>query len=255
MLAQLGRTGFEDSMIPVPGKSEFGMDTLTRKLEGYVGEDGELLQDFIVSLNQGDTYTFRDVLFYLQTWSCDDSTPVATVTLNYKGLKPGGTPEPDIQTDTVSTVGRITRSYLDQNGGNGITLRYKILWKFSYFQPTLEEAQTDEQVAKRALYITSATLEFLYHAVETRYKYITEGRPSGPRYTEVVSDYVPVMEEARIVANDGMVYPKNDLPAFNMTPVLHPRVVSWSSKNTIGSPYFECEDVVRLELADPAEFP
>lgn len=252
-VASLGRTGFEDVTIPVPGKSEFGMDTLTRRMTGYIGG----LEAFIQGLAQGATFPFGGTLFYLQSWQPDDSTPVASVTLNYKGLKPGGTPIPDIQTDIVSTVGRATKSYLDQNGGNGITLRDKILWKFGYYPPNIIPTPippVDEIIGKRPVWTTSANLEFIYHAVESRYRYIQTGRPAAPKYTEVLSDYVPKIEEARVTTSDGMTYGIDNIIVFNMTPVLHTRVVSWSSKAVLGSPYFECEDIVRLELVDPAEF-
>lgn len=245
-IATLGRTGFEDSTIPVPGKSEFGMDTLTRKMVGVVSG----LEAYVASLNQGATYVFNGVVFYLQSWMSDDATPIASVTLSYKGLKTDGTPIPDIQTDIASAVGRITKSYLHANGGLGITLRNRVLWRYGITNPVSGVVE-DEIVATRPVYTVSATAEFLYHAVESRYRYIRTGRPSAPEYDAVESSYVPEVEEARITTSDGATYAKSDMSSLDLLPEPHTRVVSWSNKNVIGSPYFECEEVVRLELVDP----
>lgn len=242
----LGRIGFEDVSIPAFGKSEFGMDTLSRTMQGH----SELLLDFLASLHQGDTYSIGDNLFYLQSWEPDKATPVSTVTLNYKGLSQGGTPQPDVQTEIVSAVGRISKSYLDQNGGLGITLRNREGGSIGVVNPVsgLVERQL---VLLSPVYTTSATSEFLYHAVETRYRYIKEGQPSEPENTEVQSSYIPEIEEIQISTNDGMTYGRERILSLDMEPVLHERVVSWSSRHVIGSPFWECEDVVRKELVDP----
>lgn len=250
MLTGLGRVGFEDVAIAAPGKSEFGMDTLTRRVQGQ----SSLLLDYLISLHQGDTYSVGDNIFFLQSWQPDDATPIATVTLNYKGLVEGGTPRPDVQSGVVSAMGRMQRSYLGFNDGLGITLRNTAGWKYGVVNPVSGIVQ-DEIVFTRPVYTVSATMEFTYHAVETQYRYVTEGRPSAPRYEEVESDYNPVMEEIRINTSDGATYGRGQLNAFNMTPELHTRVVDWSNKEVIGSPFFEVEETVRLELVDPEEFP
>lgn len=246
----LGRIGFEDVSIPAFGKSEFGMDTLVRTMQGH----SELLLDFLASLHQGDTHAIGDNFFYLQSWEPDKATPVSTVTLNYKGLSQGGTPTPDISTEVVSTMGRMQRSYLGFNGGLGITVRNREGGSIGVVNP-VSGAVERQLVLTSPVYTVSATLEFTYHAVESRYRYVTTGRPSGPRYTEVESDYVPAPEEMRITTSDGATYGRGQLLAFNMTPELHTRVVAWTNRSVIGSPYFEVEEVVRLELVDPEEFP
>lgn len=250
-LTGLGRTGFEDRHIPAPGKSEFGMDTLIRELQGFVGENGELLKAFLATLGQGDTYTIGENIFYLQSWQPNNATPIGSVTLNYKGLRDGGTPIPDVQTDIVSASGRITRSYLDENGGFGRIFRNRAGGSIN---TTVSGAVVSQLVLSSPVYTVSATCEFLYHAVESRYRYISEGQPDEPENTEVQSSYVPEIEEARISTSDGMVYPRSNLVAFDMEVEPRTRVVSWSAKNVLGSPYFEVEEIVRLELVDPEEF-
>lgn len=246
MITYIGNSEFDDICLPLKKKNEFGIDTFVRRVKGR----RTAAEAFAASLAQGQAYQE----YFLQTWEPDEDDPVwATFTLLYKGLLTG-TPPVDVQTDIRSAVGRVTKSYLNQNGGKGITLRNRVLWKFQYNIPS-EPLAFDEQIATRPVYTTSATLEFLYHAVESRYRYVTVGPNLHPQHSEVASDYVPVLEEARIATSDGMTYGIDNLPAFNMTPVLHTRVESWSSKNVIGTPYYECEDIVRLELVDPAEFP
>lgn len=245
MLTGLGRHGFEDAFVAVPGKSEFGMDTLVRKMQGWVGENGENLEAFLATLHQADTHVAAGITFYLQSWLPDDVTPIASVMLNYKGLRDGGTPIPDVQTDIVSAVGRITKSYLDENDGLGITLRNTKV--YALVNP---EAET---FFLRPVYTVSASSEFEYKAVETRYRYIKEGQPSEPEHTTVQSSFVPTVEKIRIQTSDGMTYGRERILSLDMVPVAYERVVSWSCKNVIGSPYFECEEVIRKELVDPDE--
>lgn len=249
MIATLGSTGFQDASIPAAGKSEFGMDTLQRKMTGYIGN----LEAYLATLAQGLIYTFNGTPFYLQSWEPDNATPVATVLLNYKGLAVGGTPVPDIQTEVVSAIGRMQRSYLQHNGGLGISIRNKQSGTVGVVNPVSGQVEL-ERILSAPIYTVSATMEFTYHAVESRYRYITTGRPSEPEYDTVESDYVPAMEEVRINTSDGATYGRGQLLSFNMTPELRTRVVAWTNKNVIGSPFFEVEEVVRLELVDPEEF-
>lgn len=246
-VALIGRTGFEDMFAPAKGKSEWGMDTLTRKMEGARSE----LDAFIAGLTQGDVFEG----YYLQTWDPNDDPDVAQVTLEYKGLITGGTPKPDITNNIVSAVGRASKSYLDQNAGLGIILRTIVLWKFQYAVP-LTIGDLDTVVGKRQVYTQSATLEYSYHAVESRYRYISIGNLGGPRYTSVQSSYTPTIERARYSTSDGMTYGRDNagvVAALGISPRLTEKVVSSVSRPVIGSPYFECEDIVRRELVDPAE--
>lgn len=257
MLASLGDTTFRDATIPAPSKSEFGMDTLTRHVEGFVGEDGENLQAFIESLNQGDTYDFGGVLFYLQTWSPDEGTPICTVTLNYKGLKPGGTPETDIQTEIAPASGSISANWSTENDELGRIYRNEPITLFQFGPPDPlpgvgDPVILDRVIIKRDIYATGATMEFTYDAVQTTYRYVTEGRPNAPRYFQVDIPRVPVIKKSRITISDGTVYGTNAPGAVlvDLTPLVLNRVVGFSSHHVIGSPYYECEDTVRRELGE-----
>lgn len=252
MLASLGRTGFEEASIPVPSKSEFGMDTLTRPMKGWVGEDGENLQAFVASLGQGDTYVFNEITFYLQTWSCNDSTPEAIVTLNYKGLSEGGTPMPDVQTEISPASGSISKSYAGENNGQGRIYKTITLWRYQFTAPDLETVTSDQPVGTRDVYTTGVTMEFTYDAVQTVYRYVTQGKPSRPRYFTVDIPRVPTIKRSRITTADGSVYGNNAPGALtaDLTPTVQNKVVGFTSKNVIGSPYYECVDIVRRELGE-----
>lgn len=240
MLSSLGDTTFRDATIPVPGKSEFGMDTLTRKMEGFVGENGANLIGFIQGLNQGDTFLFGTVLFYLQTWQSDDATPIANVTLIYKGLKPGGTPEPDIQTQIVASSGGTSADYSAFNDGIGIPYRKEPFGDPA--SPTLIN-----------IYTTSAVLEFTYDAAQSTYRYITTGKPSGPRYEHIDIEFTPTIKEGRMRVANGETYGFiGDVTlAAAKIPVPQERVIGFVSRHVIGSPFWECEDTVRVELVQP----
>lgn len=254
MLTALGSTEFRDASVPVPGKSEFGMDTLVRKMTGYVGG----LVDFISSLNQGDTYLFGDIIFYLQSWQPDDSTPIATVTLNYKGLKPGGTPTPDVENERVFTTGGTSQRYADENLGLGRAYRKDLVWTVGDQTPEPGDVYGISAAFYRTRYTTGANLQFTYRAVQSTYRYISVGKPNGPRF-EVVDlphdpdgnlIYDPVLEEVRIALSDGTIYGRQDIPFFDLQPVGRERCISHNSKNVIGSPYWEATDVVRFLLED-----
>lgn len=243
--ALLGRCGFEDCNIPVAGKSEWGMDTLTRKMKGHVS----LLSTFMQSLTQGQMYVDAGSNFYLQTFEPDDATPVATVTLVYKGLR-YGTPIPDVQSSVVSSVGSTSADYSAENSGKGRIYKTIPLWHFSYVEPTGFEE--DVENGSRKVYTTGATMEFNYKAAETKYRYVQSGRPTGARYsvTDIVAD--PSFRRVRIVTSDGSIYGIERQVFFGLTPVASPTVVSFSSKNVIGTPFYECEDVIRLEYGNAA---
>ena len=84
-----GDYAFEDEFEPVPGKSEWGMDTLTRVMAG--GQPN--LVAFMEGLSQGQSYTFNGNVYYLQTWQPDGGQVYPRVTMNYLGLV-GGIPAP-----------------------------------------------------------------------------------------------------------------------------------------------------------------
>lgn len=74
--------GFISQFDPVPGKSEWGMDTLMRTMRGTQPN----LPAFMNSLAQGQVFTYFGHSFFLQTWECDNNPVFPAVRLMYKGL-------------------------------------------------------------------------------------------------------------------------------------------------------------------------
>lgn len=249
MLTALGRTTFEDSFIPVPNKNEFGMDTLSRRVEGYAGG----LVDYIRSLRQGQTYEFDGILFYLQTWNPGNSTPVASVDLHYKGLTPGGTPEVDVQRRFVSAIGRTSQDYSDEGTPLGVGRLYGTGVFASIGENIPIEGTIGTSIAwSKKFYALSAFMEFEYIAVEAVFRYIAVGEPVAARHSSVGVNYTLVVNDARIVTSpEGTVFGRDMEGFFDLQPSAKNRVVSFESKNVKGSPYWECQDTVMLELGNP----
>lgn len=235
-LSALGRTTFEDANIPVPGKSEFGMDTLTRKMTGYVGG----LASFVSSLAQGQTFNFGGALFYLQTWQPDEGTPVSSVMLNYKGVK--GTPLPIIESEIISASGAKSADYTSENSGKGRIYRQNVVYGTG--------TQSNVIVATQDIYTTGAQIEFTYDAAQSTYRYINVGKPTGPRYSALDITHTPKIKTARVTTADGASYGILAPIALGPSLVPAPRLVvaGFASRPVVGSPYYECQDTVRQEL-------
>jgi hypothetical protein len=241
-LAILGRATFEDLYEPAKGKSEWGMDTLTRKMSGA----RSLLDAFIATLAQGQIFEG----YYLQTWEPDDNPDIATVTLNYKGLLTNGTPVPDAQTEIVLSKGVRSADYSSENDGKGRLYATGVLGQFGTATPGPGEYGTMVQWTFQK-FCTSAVMEFTYRTAQTRYRYISIGRSSAPRYSTVNFPFDPQIINRRIVTSDGSTFGADFEVRFGLTPVENEQVVSYSSRQVIGTPFFECEDTVRIELGNP----
>lgn len=241
MLSYLGNVSFEDIAIPVPGKNEWGVDTLSRRLRG----SRALLRAFIATLRQGQRVSGYPS-FFLQTWSVDDDTPFAEITLNYKGLL-NGTPPVDVQTDIVAETGTTTADYSSENSGLGRQYKTIPLYRYSYETPS--GLVTDIVVATRPIYTVAARMEFEYYAVQIRYRYVTIGRSSAQDFPND-DPYIPQVIRGRITTSDGATFGTDRVLFFGLTPVLQQRLVSFTSHNIIGTPYYEAEAIVRKELGN-----
>lgn len=238
-VAVLGNVAFQDICVPLKGKSEWGMDTLTRKMSGA----RSLAEAFNATLFQGQYYNF----YFLQTWDWDENPNVATVTLNYKGLLTGGTPLPDAQTEVVSAVGTSSKTFTDENDGLGRFYR-KDLIASTGEEPPIGSFGTSVEFT-RSRYALSATMEFTYKTTETRYRYINVGEPYRAQYSATRGGETPYIERARITTSDGGVLPRTPWETFfELTPVESTKLVSFSHKQVIGTPYWEAEDVLRKIL-------
>lgn len=246
-LSNLGTCTFDDACVPLKGKSEWGMDTLTRKLTGA----RSLAEAFIATLVQGQIYpATSSTPYYLQTWDADDNPDVATLTLNYKGLVTGATPLPLQETEIVTVIGKTTADYSTEGvvGGNAQGRFYRKDQIWSLTGEAVGEV-TNTTYGFRSRYALSAAMEFQYKAPQTTYRYITVGRRFAASFSNVGFSYPLVIERARITLSDGTVYQGREQETyFDLTPVARNIVVDFQAKPIVGSPFWECSDTIRLEL-------
>ena len=248
MILYTGNAVFEDVYTPAKGKNEWGMDTLVRQMQGSVEE----LPEFIDGLAQGDEFEG----YFLQSWEPDKDPIFPTVTLLYKGLFTGGTPPPDIERSFVTAVGRTSKDYSaeplapvhPEDAGLGRLYGKDTLWSMEAPAGPGDNGRSFKGVRDR--YALSAIMEFTYSAVEARYRYITRGGPVAARYRTVGVSYTLIIDDARITTSDGKVFGREREAFFELTPLPRQRVVSFTTKNVIGTPFWECEDIVRLELGN-----
>lgn len=244
MINYIGNAEFDDVFEPIKGKNEWGIDTLTRKVRGA----RPLAAAYLAGLTQGQRLSDSEE-YYLQSWEPDDNPIWAEITLNYKGLL-YGTPLPDIQNEITPAVGQISKNFATENFGKGRIYRKQPLWKLALLDFAGETV--DEVVATRDVYTTGASMEFTYDAIQTVYRYISEGRPTAPRFYTVDIPRIPTIKRARIVTADGAVYGRNapGLLTADLEPIPFTRVVGFVSKNIFGTPFWECQDTVRRELGE-----
>lgn len=238
----VGRCGFEDATIPAPGKSAWGMDTLTRRLRGHITN----LNGYIAGLAQGQGYAAGGGIFYLQSWEPDEQSPIASITLTYMGLL-SGTPPPDIRNEVVRTSGQTSASFADENNGLGRLYAKDLIYEFADGVP---DNFSTTYKGYRDRYAVSATAEFTYDAMQTTYRYVSVGPPPGPTYRSVQGYFDSTLSKVRITTSDGQLLGRSFLTSLELTPAAQERVVSHSSQQVFGSPYYLCEDVVRKELVD-----
>ncbi len=220
-LIYVGNSDFDDVCAPVAGKSEWGIDTLTRTLKGARYK----LADFIATLAQGQSYAGN---YFLQTWEPDDTDPVwGSVKLQYKGLLGGTIPDPVIENAIVEATGN--SSHL--------------------FDPPYDWAGGDED--KKAI---SAVMDFSYYCGQTQYRYITDGQNSLGTYGSLGFGFETLIKKTRITVqtvNAGDIVFGGNAPVgivSALTPVLSIGNINFQSHPVFGTNYFECEDTVRAEL-------
>jgi hypothetical protein len=236
MILITGNAAFDDICRPLKGKNEWGVDTLVRKVKG----DRALAPAYIAGLAQGNTFSLGTT-YYLQAWDADEDAVWATITLNYKGLA-GGIPDAIVSNDIVRLSGTTSADYSLENGGRGRVYRKEVTYK-PFPQQNVIDAEKD-------IYATGATMDFTYETGETIYRYITNGQPDAATHGTLAFAPTPRIIRARAVTSDGTSY------GFSMPiaigPSLQPaevnRVVGFSTHPIIGTPYFECQDIVRTEM-------
>lgn len=227
-LIYTGTTAFNDACAPANGKSEWGMDTLTREMAGA----RPLLAAYIASLAQGATYSYNGVTYYLQTWEPDKHPVWATVILNYKGLS-AGIPSPVVVNDIQQSSGQLSADFHTQNDGKGIN-----------YGVAADGTQ---------LYAIGAICEFSYYAGITIYRYIASSSPSGSSHSSLGFTWSAPVIRSRITTSDGSVFggnaPSGLVTALSIAAAAETVAIAFNSQPVFGTPYFECQDVVRKGYA------
>lgn len=245
-LVLLGDCEFEDLYTSAPVKNEWGIDNIIRKMNGARA----LLRDFLATLEQGQEHPDYPG-YFLQTWAPDDNPNVCVVALAYKGLPNGATPPVDIQTEFTPATGSVSKSYVLENGGLGRAYRKQGIYKIELGQYA-SPGEAAEVAVTKDVYATGANMEFNFNAIQTVYRYVRLGEPSQPRYFTVRDPRIPVPTKIRYTTSDGQSYGGNAPNSItaDLIPTVLTRVVGFTKKNIIGTPYWECQDVVRRELGE-----
>jgi hypothetical protein len=215
-IAYQGHIEMRDMHIPVPGKDEWGMDTLTRTVRG----PASLQEQFIRSLRQGTAFRFANSVFYLQTWAPQDHPIFPGASMSYKGLT-NGIPGPIPSNSRTELVGSITA--------------------------------TDLSVTYHGKTIVSAQKEVKYIAPQTTYRYISKREPQKPSFSGVRGGSDVQVLDSRITAtfSDGTTQVfAGGAPAAVATALAGSAVVFVVGPNAtpiVGTPYWEAEETCMLK--------
>lgn len=219
-ITYVGNGAFQDLFEPVAGKSEWGMDTLTRVMSG----SQPLLLAFMASLAQGQRYFYNGNNYYLQAWECDNNQVFPKVTMLHKGLN-DGIPAPFVTGGTTEQTQSATTS-------SAISI--------TYFDFATQASVTKDVMGTR----TTRSL-----TRRSNYKYITTTRPTAPTYTTLDIPYDPVVISSIITTDAGVSFASN-APAALAT-ALFPSAYNITTTSVVpvfvGSTprFFECEDEVQ----------
>jgi hypothetical protein len=223
MIIYIGDASYDDLTIPSVGKSDWGMDTLTRNLAGRRDQ----FQTFIASLVQGQAAPDPYAGFKLQTWDPDPSDPIwGRVQLNYKGLVGGVTPPDQAYNEIIETSGSSSHNWTtpyDYGGG---------------------------------FFAVSAVMDFTYYAGQTTYRYVRTADPGAATHSSLATTFITSLKRVHFtVSNEdgsttvfGGSAPVGIVSATS--PVLSVGAVGYRSSPVLGTGFFEMEDVVRAELRD-----
>lgn len=211
-----GDGSFLDLFEPVSGKSEWGMDTLTRVMAGAQ----ENLVAFVETLAQGATHSFNGNTYYLQSWEPVNEQVFPKITLLYKGLI-DGIPEPFVS-------GRTVEQSSSQTTDTAVSI--------TYFDFKAQGSVTKDVMG---------TANRRYLTRESTYKYITSSRPTSPTYVSLDVPMDVIYLESIITTDAGVNFASN-APAALAT-ALAPAITTATTTQTMpvfGTIYFENEDVV-----------
>lgn len=162
------------------------------------------LQSYLISLRQGTVMAGYSFMF-LSTWDSDHHQTFPPVTLTYKGLLNGALPNPLTYDDFSSGTTSATKG----DSGDAADQR---------------------------------TWEILFSSPVRRYRYITNVRPTGPKFSASAASG-PAGHPSVITQSirDGNGRPRSSAPGIGF--LYGAQLQGFSVEPIPGTPYFECEEV------------
>lgn len=204
-----------DRHTPIPGKDEWGMDTLQRTM--YV--PAPILDTWFGARRQGEVFTYLGVQYFLQTFQPSPTPPDTEFSMLYKGLS-RGLPNPLPANDRVELVSTLSAD--------------------------------DLSVSYQGKTITSASSQVRYDAPQTTWRYIANSMPTTPRNLGVKGSGLQVLsEETTLSFDDGTTQvlagsaPAAVSTALFRTPVIFN--IGPSAVPIIGTPYWEAVELAQLK--------
>lgn len=226
----IGALEFRDVVYPIPGKDDWGADTLERTVQGPASRMGT----FLKSLKQGSS--FKDVngnIYFLQSWQPIDHKCFPGAHLIYKGLINDALPDPIPFTTNPEKVSILSASGLHITVGG------------------------DEEGNQRI--IIGGTRELKYVSTTTTWRYISRGEPKGRKFLNVQGN----VRQPTIIPRGSVIYAEfedggsqrfaGSAPAALATALFPIHYVDVTGPNffpIIGTPYYECEEVCELRFPD-----
>lgn len=258
-IGQLIYTGRVDRVhdlhVPVAGKNEWGVDTLRRHVSGTPMQ----VEAFEKLLAVGQKFQHRGHEFYLQTWEPDENAVFPVLSLFYKGLM-RGIPEPLVSTNVVELTA--TRQAVITDGANTYTyVRY-----LEYTGSEMRYRYIAEQRPTKASYtiITNSTTPplsiakpYISSGLGVRGTTATAGVGTGGRSALGIGqagNRSAIENTEWTILKDTLTLNGVTLPDPTYTrnsPLLFKKrtiAVLVGTENIFGSPYWECEDMVRQIL-------
>lgn len=221
---------FRDIIIPIPGKDDWGADTLERTVQGPASR----LPQFLKTLKQGSS--FKDVNnnpFFLQSWKAIEHKCFPGFQLLYKGLINDALPDPIPSTVNDEKVSVVTA------GGLHITIG--------------DEDEGTERI------IVGGTRELKYVSTTTTWRYISRGEPKGRKFLTVQGN----VRQPMILPRGSVIFAEfedggsqrfaGSAPAALATalfPIPYIEVTGPNFIPILGTPYNECEEVCALRFPD-----
>lgn len=225
-----GHCEFRDIIIPIPGKDEWGVDTLQRTVQGPASR----IAQFNKTLKQGATYKDANGnTFFLQTWQPIEHKCFPGAHISYKGLINDALPDPIPSTTNDEKISIITAGNLQITMGS-------------------EEDGTER-------IIIGGTREIKYVSTTTIWRYVSRGEPKGRKFENVRGN----VRQPMLITRGSVIYAEYEdggsqryvgsAPAALATALFVTPYVETTGPSffpIIGTPFYECEEICAYRYPD-----